>query len=67
MVGDRHYDVFLSHISADKDAVKALARRLEDEAALYSFLGTWHLIPGDPWQEALKQALDTARTCKEMR
>ena len=45
------YDVFLSHTSADKDAVEAIARRLEDEAALSPFLDKWHLIPGNPWQE----------------
>ena len=45
------YDVFLSHNNADKAAVEALARRLEDEAGLRPFLDRWHLIPGDPWQE----------------
>jgi hypothetical protein len=63
MAGTRLYDVFLSHTSADKDAVKALARRLEDEATLSPFLDKWHLIPGNPWQEELEQALDTSRTC----
>lgn len=63
MAGTRLYDVFLSHTSADKDAVEALARRLEDEATLSPFLDKWHLIPGNPWQEELEQALDTSRTC----
>jgi hypothetical protein len=27
------------------------------------FLDKWHLIPGDPWQEALEEALDASRTC----
>src|SRR5262245_5440219 len=63
MAGDWAYDVFLSHTSADKDAVEALARRLVDEAALSPFLDKWHLIPGNPWQEELEQALDAARTC----
>jgi hypothetical protein len=62
MAGNRLYDVFLSHTS-DKDAVEAIARRLEDEAALSPFLDKWHLIPGNPWQEELEQALDTSRTC----
>jgi hypothetical protein len=57
------YDVFLSHSSADKDAVEAVARRLEDEAGLRPFLDKWHLIPGNPWQEELDQALDSSRTC----
>jgi hypothetical protein len=63
MTGSKLYDVFLSHNSADKDAVEAVARRLEDEAALSPFLDKWHLIPGNPWHEELEQALDAARTC----
>jgi hypothetical protein len=59
----RIYEVFLSHSSTDKEAVEAVARRLADEAALMPFLDSWHLIPGEPWQEALEQALDAARTC----
>ena len=57
------YDVFLSHNSADKEAVETLARRLAQEADLHPFLDKWHLIPGNPWQEELEQALDTSRTC----
>src|SRR5215510_4997319 len=63
MTDTRPYDVFLSHSSADKDAVEVVARRLVDEAALHPFLDKWHLIPGDPWQEALEAALDQSRTC----
>jgi len=56
------YDVFLSHASADKPAVERLARKLR-EAGLEPFLDKWHLIPGEPWQEALEEALDQSRTC----
>ena len=56
------YDVFLSHNSADKPAVEEIACRLV-EASLQPFLDRWHLIPGQPWQEALEQALDQSRTC----
>lgn len=56
------YDVFLSHNSADKPAVEALAQRLV-AAGFRPFLDRWHLIPGQPWQEALEQALDQSRTC----
>ena len=44
----KRYDVFLSHNSADKDAVEVLARRLEDELQppLQPFLDKWHLVPG---------------------
>ena len=56
------YDVFLSHASADKPAVEHLACKLRDER-LDPFLDKWHLIPGEPWQEALEEALDQSRTC----
>jgi hypothetical protein len=56
------YDVFLSHASADKPAVEHLARKLRDEG-IEPFLDKWHLIPGQPWQEALEEALDQSRTC----
>ena len=56
------YDVFLSHSSADKPAVEKLARKLV-EAGITPFLDKWHLVPGEPWQEALEQALDDSRTC----
>jgi hypothetical protein len=55
-------DVFLSHNSADKPAVKALAKRLLD-VGLQPWLDTWNLIPGEPWEEAIEQALDTCATC----
>lgn len=56
------YDVFLSHSSADKPAVEFLARKLE-AAGITPFLDKWNLIPGEPWQEALEEALDESRTC----
>jgi hypothetical protein len=56
------YDVFLSHASADKPAVEFLARKLQAEG-LEPFLDKWHLVPGEPWQEALEEALDQSRTC----
>jgi len=56
------YDVFLSHATPDKPAVEALARRLQD-AGLSPFLDKWHLVPGEPIQEALENALDNSRSC----
>jgi WD40 repeat protein len=50
------YDVFLSHNRADQPAVEELGRRLI-AAGLQPFLDRWHLIPGQPWQEALENAL----------
>lgn len=57
------YDVFLSHRSEDKAMVERLAERLVEEAQLAPFLDRWHLIPGEPWQEALERALDRSRCC----
>jgi hypothetical protein len=51
------FDVFLSHNSADKPAVEELARRLVREG-IQPWLDTWNLIPGEPWQEAIKVAPD---------
>ncbi len=55
-------DVFLSHNSADKPAVELLARRLL-AARIQPWLDSWDLIPGDPWQEGVEEALDTCATC----
>lgn len=55
------YDVFLSHNSVDKPAVEELARRLI-QAGLSPFLDIWHLVPGEPFQEAVEQALDQCAT-----
>jgi TIR domain len=58
----RRYDVFLSHHSSDKPAVERLAILLE-EIQLRPFLDKWHLVPGDPWQEELEEALNSSATC----
>jgi len=56
------YDVFLSHNNHDKAAVEVLAHRLMDKAGLMPFLDRWHLVPGEPWQEAIEEALDACQT-----
>ena len=56
------YDVFLSHNSQDKPAVEALARQLS-ERGLTPFLDRWCLVPGDPWQEAIEEALLASTSC----
>jgi WD40 repeat protein len=57
-----HYDVFLSHNSADKVAVEELARRLV-KAGMQPWFDAWNLIPGDPWQEAIEGALAQCASC----
>src|SRR4026208_2021934 len=54
------HDAFLSHNSADKPAVTELAQPLR-EVEIKPFLDAWHLVPGEPWQEALEEALEGSR------
>jgi hypothetical protein len=56
------YDVFLSHNSQDKPAVELIARKLYMNG-IEPFLDKWHLVPGEPWQEALEEALDKSQSC----
>jgi hypothetical protein len=62
MAEEARYDVFLSHNSADKPAVEELARQLV-KAGIQPWLDTWNLIPGEPFQEAIEEALDRCATC----
>ena len=57
------YDVFLCHNSQDKPVVETLAGRLMDDADLQPFLDKWHLVPGEPMQETIEDALDQSQTC----
>ena len=59
---DPDYDVFLSHNGDDKKPVIEIAQRLRD-AGLRPFLDAWHLVPGEPWQEALEDAINGSRAC----
>ena len=54
-MAEQRFDTFLSHSSADKPAVEALARLLKKDG-IDSWLDKWHLIPGNPWQEEIEQA-----------
>ncbi|MGB1011851.1 MAG: TIR domain-containing protein, partial [Thiolinea sp.] len=56
------HDIFLSHNSADKPAVEALALRLR-AAGIEPWLDKWNLIPGNPWQQEIEQAIDTCKVC----
>lgn len=55
------FDVFLAHSSADKAAVEELAYTLV-KAGIQPWLDTWNLIPGEPWQEAMEEALGACQT-----
>jgi len=55
-------DVFLCHHMGDKPAVKELGYRLI-RAGIQPWLDEWNLIPGEPWQEAIEEALAASATC----
>jgi hypothetical protein len=57
----RLFDVFLSHNSADKPAVRALAKELK-KRELTVWLDEEQLAPGRPWQCALEEIIATVRT-----
>jgi hypothetical protein len=55
------FDVFLSHNSKDKPAVRELAETLRARG-LNVWLDEWELVPGQPWQEALEEIIETTRS-----
>lgn len=55
------FDVFLSHNSKDKSAVRELAEALRSRG-LEVWLDEWELVPGRPWQEALEEVIQTVRS-----
>ncbi len=56
------YDAFLSYNSRDSQAVKELARRLEDEG-LKLYFDEWEMEPGRLVQSDLIRALGSSRCC----
>lgn len=57
------YDVFLSHNAADKAGVEVLATWLLENTDIVPFLDIWCLVPGEPWQEAIENALRNSTSC----
>ena len=55
------YDALLSYDARDEHLVEELARLLRAEG-LNLLLDKWHLLPGEPWQEALEKALHRSRS-----
>ncbi len=55
----QHYHVFLSHNSRDKGSVEPLAVMLR-EKGLNPFLDKWNLVPGQPIEDALVEALENS-------
>lgn len=59
------YDAFISYNSADLEVVQRFAERLH-ERGFQVFLDDWCLVPGETWQEALIEALDSSPCCLVM-
>jgi hypothetical protein len=55
------FDVFLSHNSKDKPAVRELAEALRARG-LNVWLDEWELVPGRPWEETLEEIIETTRS-----
>ncbi|HSK79602.1 MAG TPA: tetratricopeptide repeat protein [Thermoanaerobaculia bacterium] len=55
------FDIFLSHNSKDKPAVRQIAEALRDRG-LEVWLDEWELVPGRPWIPELERQIQTART-----
>ncbi|MBV9491147.1 MAG: toll/interleukin-1 receptor domain-containing protein, partial [Verrucomicrobia bacterium] len=55
--------VFLSHNTADKPAVQALAHRLRNQEELQVWLDASDLIPGASSQEGIEKALAQCEVC----
>jgi len=62
MMAHGNFDVFLSHSGDDKPTIELIARRLIADG-LKPWLDQWNLIPGEPWQPALEDALQRSATC----
>ena len=56
------FDVFLSHNSKDKPAVRQIAEELRDRRGLNVWLDEWELPPGVPWQDELETIIRTVRS-----
>ena len=60
------FDVFLSHNSKDKPAVRQIAEALRDGRGLKVWLDEWELPPGVPWQDELEKIIETVRSAAVM-
>src|SRR4051794_26007121 len=59
---EQRWTAFLSHNGKEKPAVEGLAEELEARG-VSCWLDKWNLIPGDPWQPAIEDALSRCDTC----
>src|SRR5262249_8670885 len=62
MSTEKQYDVFLSHNSADKAEVEAIARTLT-AAGVRCWYDIWNLKQGEQWVSGLEEGLGASRSC----
>jgi hypothetical protein len=54
--------VFLCHNGADKSEVECIANKVLANG-IHPWLDKWNLVPGEPFQEAIENALATCHSC----
>ena len=59
-MADPQFDVFLCHNSEDKPAVIEIAQQLQQNG-IKPWLDVWELKPGDIWQYALEQQIESIK------
>ena len=57
------FDVFLSYATPDKPTILELAHVLQDNYGIKPWLDDWNLVPGEPCQEAIEDALERCAAC----
>ena len=59
------FDVFISYNSRDKPKVRKIAAELRN-LGLRVWFDEWELRPGQPWQQALEEVVETCETAAVM-
>lgn len=58
---NKGFDVFLCHNNKDKEEVKEIAKKLQEEGII-PWLDEWELQPGLPWQRTLEQQISEIKS-----
>ena len=59
----RKIRIFLSHRTADKPVIEALAERLLAEGDIEPWFDKWNLVPGQPWQQSIEDEIKHCDCC----
>src|SRR5688572_18806250 len=58
----KQYDAFLSHNAKDKTVVEKIGKWLQEHRQVRVWIDS-SLVPGEPWQERIEQALEASHCC----